>query len=147
VKREHCFASATHDFVIALHDRSRGRHSNFGKGPREHLRVGSETDKVAMTPAQRAEAVVRVVFGDSLAHESHLRTSVGEAISTAIAEERRNCARLLDGINDEFVDWCAINGISSVEQVQIANMLSKAAAMIRGGISSALNPGGRETIS
>lgn len=91
----------------------------------------TETSGPPMTPDRRAEAVIRTILGDSLSLESHSRAMIADAISTAIAEERKICAKLLDAIKDEFIDWCAINRISSAEQVQIANMLSKAAAAIR----------------
>ncbi len=91
----------------------------------------TESGGSPMSPESRAESVVRAILDVGLARESQIRAAVADAISTAIAEERTICARLLDAIRDEFIEWCAVNRISSIEQVQIANMLSKAAASIR----------------
>jgi len=84
-----------------------------------------------MTPEQRAEAAVRAILGISSGQEERVRTVVIDAIAAAIAEERLNCARLLDAIKDEYIDWCALHRHSSFDQMQIANMLSKASASIR----------------
>jgi hypothetical protein len=86
-----------------------------------------------MTPEQRAEAAVRTILGLSSGQEERVRNVVIDAISVAIAEERLNCARLLEAIKDEYIDWCALRRRSSTDQMRFANMLSKASASIREG--------------
>ncbi|HYB11336.1 MAG TPA: hypothetical protein VEJ16_16865 [Alphaproteobacteria bacterium] len=85
----------------------------------------------AMSPEQRAEAVVRSIYERSASEESRVRAALAVAISSAIIEERRNCARLLDAIKDEYIDWCSVNRVSTSDQMQVANMLSRAAASVR----------------
>ncbi len=82
----------------------------------------------ATSPEQRAESVVRRIYASE---RLGAQDSLVEAISATIAEERRNCARLLDAIKDEYIDWCSVNRSSTVDQMQIVNMLSKAAQSVR----------------
>lgn len=91
----------------------------------------TEAGGPAMTPEQRAEAAVRAILGDSMDQEERIRAAVTDAISAAIAQERLICAKLLDAIRDEYIDWCALHRRSSADQIQVANMLSKASASIR----------------
>ena len=85
----------------------------------------------AMSPEQRAETVVRSIYERSASEEARVRAALAVAISSAIIEERRNCARLLDAIKDEYIDWCSVNRVSTTDQMQVANMLSRAAASVR----------------
>lgn len=93
--------------------------------------IRNGADDPQMNPEQRAEAAVRAILSDSMGQEERIRTVVTDAISAAIAEERLTCAKLLDAIKDEYIDWCAVNRYSSPDQMLVANMLSKASASIR----------------
>ena len=84
-----------------------------------------------MSPEQRAESVARTIYDRSKGEEARIRSALAAAISSAIIEERRNCARLLDAIKDEYIDWCSVNRASTTDQMQVANMLSRAAATVR----------------
>lgn len=84
-----------------------------------------------LSPEQRAETVVRLVYDHSAQDQDRVQATLVSTIAAVIMEERRNCARLLDAIKDEYIDWCSINRASSTDQMQVANMLSKAAASVR----------------
>jgi hypothetical protein len=94
---------------------------------KQHVGPGESPD----SPEKRVESLVRGIFDGGTAQEERITAILADTISAAIADERRNCAKILDAIKDEFIDWCSINHISSAEQVQIANMLRKAAGAIR----------------
>lgn len=88
-------------------------------------------------PEMRAEAVAREVLSASMSLESEIQALMTKAVASAMATERANCARLLDSLRDELVDWLSSTGKTSPEQMQIANMLSRAAAMLRGELPAA----------
>jgi len=86
------------------------------------------------TPDQRVQTIIEGIFGDAAAAEARLDTIIAEAVRQAIATERENCARLIDGIKDEYIEWCVLNRLSTPEQMHFATLLTKIAASIRGHV-------------
>ncbi len=84
------------------------------------------------TPDKRIQAMIDEVYAKAAANESRMDALVSDAIRQAIRSERENCARLLDGIKDEYIEWCVLNRVSTPEQMRFATLLGKAAASIRG---------------
>ena len=91
--------------------------------------------RMRASPDQRIQAMIDAVYAQAAAHETRMDELITDAIREAIRSERENCARLLDGIKDEYIEWCVLNRVSTPEQMQFATLLSKAAASIRGHLS------------
>jgi len=88
-----------------------------------------------MEPGERVEAVMHRFHEESLCEETRIGSVAAEAVSAAAAAERRLCARLIEQLKDEYVDWCAIHSSDHAEQLEVAvKMLTRAAASIRRGL-------------